>query len=231
MNFSAAELDKIRAMNQQNAAGNFSPNKNRRDFLRHFLCFLRENWLYFSIAALFLLGMLVGAQLVRHAESQTLELLKIVLGGYLEQRGAQSFFAVASSTFGSLFLSLLTLFFCGFCTISQPISLGVPLFRGLGYGFSVGMFYAQNGVAAIPYVALLLLPTIFFGAVIVVIACRTSLRLSVALFRSSVSGVAQSERSRIQNYCIKYIAFTCICLLISLLDAAILYKFGGLFVL
>jgi hypothetical protein len=108
-----------------------------------------------------------------------MESLKIVLGGYIERRQTQAFVNIATSTFCSIFLSLLLLFFCGFCTISQPIIFAVPFFKGLGYGFSIGTLYAQHGVSVIRYVACLIVPVMFFSAMLLIIACRASLLLSV----------------------------------------------------
>ena len=107
----------------------------------------------------------------------------------------------------------------------------MPLFKGLGYGFSIGMLYAQYGASAIRYVAFLLLPTMFLSTLLLILASRTSLRLSVSLLRSALVAPDENGSRRIKRYCIKYLIFTGICLLIALFDALIVTRFGGLFVL
>ncbi|MEM1483962.1 stage II sporulation protein M [Oscillospiraceae bacterium PP1C4] len=232
MNLNTSDLDK---MIKQKTERRLSPLSGRQNFLRSFFPYFRGNLLNFSLGILFLAGVLIGTLLVSNASQETVETLKIILGGYIEHRQTQLFSNIVTSTFFSIFFSLIILFFCGFCTISQLLILAVPLFKGLGYGFSIGTLYAQYGTSAIQYVLCLILPTMFFSTLLLLTACRASLLLSITLFRSTLinnssNNPKETDRYRIKRYCVKYIAFTAICLLISLADAILFYKFSGLFV-
>ncbi len=184
---------------------------------------------FYLLEGVFLTGVLAGTLLISHATEETLRALQTVIGGYVGQRQIQSFSNIALSTFLSLFSSLLVLFFCGLCTVAQPVVFLALLFKGLGYGFSLGMLYAQYGSAAVPYAFLLLMPTIYFGALLLIAAGKVSLKMSIHLFRSTLPNGEKTELNRMQRYCIKFILFVAICGMIALVDALLCYKLGGLF--
>ncbi|MBE6907203.1 hypothetical protein [Marasmitruncus massiliensis] len=224
MSWNTYNLDKIY---QQMTAKPVSQRRERlalRPFHTHF-------GLNHLLAGLFLLGMLAGTLLIRNADSTTITTMQAVLGGYIERRQTASFLGVAAATFSSLFVMLVLLFVCGFCTISQPIIIFVPIFKGLGYGFSIGMLYAQYGFSAIRYILVLLFPVLLMGTCLLILACRASLLMAVSLFRMTLLAQQQTDSSRVRRYCMKFVAFTVICLLISLIDAVLFYKLGGLITL
>ena len=224
MSWNTYNLDKIY---QQMTAKPVSQRRERlalRPFYAHF-------GLNHLLAGLFLLGMLAGTLLIRNADNTTITTMQAVLGGYIERRQTASFFGVAAATFSSLFVMLILLFVCGFCTISQPIIICVPIFKGLGYGFSIGMLYAQYGVSAIRYILVLLFPVLLMGTCLLILACRASLLMAVSLFRITLLAQQQTDSYRVHRYCMKFVAFTVICLLISFIDAVLFYKLGGLITL
>lgn len=185
-----------------------------------------------ALGLCFLAGLLFGTLLVSRSGLDTRAALQVILGGYVERRQTLAFASIAASTFCSTFAALAVLFFCGFCTIAQIIIFAVPLFKGLGYGFSIGMLYAQYGTSAIRYVSVPAAsydvpehPAADPGRAARRCVCR--LRCCV---RPSVAPDENGSR-RIKRYCVKYLIFTGICLLIALFDALLVTRFGGLFVL
>ena len=214
-------LLRTRAVGNSSEHGEFIP---RPSFM-----FAKGKLFFYLLEGMFLAGVFVGTMLISHAEEETLQMLQTVLGGYVGQRQIQSFSSIALSTFVSLFSSLLVLFFCGLCTIAQPIVFLALLFKGLGYGFSLGMLYAQYGNAAVPYAFILLKPTIYFGALLLIAAGKVSVRMSIHLFRSTLPNGEKTELNRMKRYCIKFILFAAICGMIALVDALLCYKLGGLF--
>ena len=196
-----------------------------------FLAYLRQNMLLCIMAGLFLAGLLMGTLLVGNASENTRHALEVILGGYLEKRQTQSFFAIAVSSFSSTAIALLVLFFCGFCSISQVIIVALPFLKGLGYGFSLGAFYLQYGMQAAPYVLFVLLPGIVCSMLLLFYACKTSFLLSIRLLRAAITPSDKSERMRMQRYCIKYAFFTTVCAASAFLDACLFYQLSALFVL
>lgn len=202
----------------------------KQGFLQSYTAFVARNRINLLLGGLFLAGTLAGALLVRNASPQTLDALQNVLGGYIEKRQSQPFFRVMAASFYSTFLVMLILFFCGFCSIAQPVIAAVPFFKGLGYGFSIGLFYAQQGTAAMRYVAVFILPIMLLNVLLIIYSCRASLLLSTDLFRSTLMGAEIQGRIRIQRYCAKFIVFAIGAVLISILDAVINARFQTLFV-
>lgn len=199
-----------------------------RGLPRRAIAYVRDNPLLCVFGALFLGGMLAGVPLLQGADGQLREVLRTLLGGYVEKRRVQPFAAIAASSFGAMALLLLILFFCGFCTISQPVTILLLVFRGLGYGFSIGGLYAEKGLAAAQYVFLLLYVPLVFNALLLICAARTSFLLSVRLLRSTMAPSDRDERYRMQRYCIKYFLYLVLCILAALLDAALTSRFGPL---
>ena len=234
MSFTAADWDKI--LQQQRTAHGLPPLQPMRPAsegrvsMRSSL-FSSRSLSTWALGLCFLAGLLIGTLLVSRSGPDTRAALQVILGGYVERRQTLAFASIAASTFCSTFAALAVLFFCGFCTIAQIIIFAVPLFKGLGYGFSIGMLYAQYGTSAVRYVAFLLLPTMFLSTLLLILASRSSLRLSVTLLRSALVAPDENGSRRIKRYCVKYMIFIGICLLIALFDALLVTRFGGLFVL
>lgn len=207
------------------------PAVQMRGLPRHAITYVRDNPLLCMFGMLFLAGMLLGVLLLQSADGQLREVLRTLLGGYVEQRRVQPFSAIAVSSFSAMAFLLLILFFCGFCTISQPVTILLLIFRGMGYGFSIGGLYAEKGISVAQYVFLLLFIPLVCNALVLVCAARTSFLLSVRLLRRTMAPSDQDERYRMQRYCIKYFLYLVLCILAALLDAALTSRFGPLFTL
>ncbi len=232
---SPGELDKILEQARYSTSGQWAsagdhfsqqpyPSRNTS-----FGAYCRKRPLQIALAIAFVAGVWIGAVLVRYSSQPVLSALQTVLGGYLESRKVQPLSSLIASGFSSLFLSLLALFFCGFCSIAQPVIFAIPLFKGLGYGFSIGMLCTQYGIQALWYIIFLIFPGMFCSAFLLVIASRASFRMSVHLFRTSMHrpGV-ENEKDRIKRYCIRFLLFTALCLAVSLLDAVLYIQISPL---
>ena len=231
MPFTAADLDKILAQQQpKEPAEEAVSHPIRVEGTTQALSFsAKRDCLFYLLGILFLVGVGVGAFLVGRCQPQTLQLLQSVLGGYTEVRQTLSFGGIVFASFGALSLLLLVLFLLGFCSIAQPVILLVPLFRGLGYGFAAGTLYWQLGTtSALSRIAILLLPSMLPGALLLMAAGRSAFLFSTRLFRSSVRRENASGIPSIKRYCVRFALFAVICLFIAVLDAAICVKFRGL---
>ncbi|MCI9364810.1 hypothetical protein D7Y09_01990 [bacterium 1XD42-1] len=205
------------------------PSLKVKSPFKNIFSYFKDNPLLCIFAGLFLIGMLAGIVLLYHADGQLREWLHILLGGYLEKRYEQSFSQIAALSFGSSVFLLLILFFCGFCTISQPIILLLVLFRGLGYGFSMGGLYAEKGTLAAPFVFSTLFLPMLFGSILLICAAKTSFLLSLRLLRKAITPSEHDERVRMRRYCIRYFLYLIICILIALLDAVLSIQFAAFF--
>lgn len=226
------KFDALRAREVGETPPVFQPMRKRELHKKHpFLIFLRGHLLIILLGSIFLAGLIAGSIFVSRADAQTRQALEIILSEFMQQRQTQSFSAVLFSTFFSIFVLLLALFFCGFCTISQIIILLLPLFKGLGYGFSVGSVYLEYGISAFGYVAVMLVPTMLFSTLLLLYAAKTSFILSLRLFRSTMSQGEESGRMAAKRYCVKFIAYVVIAFVIALFDAMVVWQLGTLIVL
>ena len=233
MPFTAADLDKILAQQQQLQ----EPTDDSLSYPmirvergpRQALAFpTKRDWLFYLLGVLFLIGVGLGTLLVNRCQPQTLELLQSVLGNYIELREVRSFVGIALSSFTALFSLLLLLFLLGFCSIAQPLILLVPLFKGLGYGFAAGSLYGKFGISAVFPIAVFLLPSMLPGAFLLMLAGRSAFLFSTRLFRSSVQQEKATVAPNARHYCLRFVLFSVLCLMVSLLDAAVCIRFRSL---
>lgn len=193
---------------------------------RPFLFFARKNVLLLILGLLFLAGLFSGAIFVSQAGEESRKTLEVILSGFLEQRQTQAFTGIFASTFFSIFVLLIVLFFCGFCTIAQIIILLLPLFKGLGYGFSVGSLYMQYGFHAVGYVSIMLLPVMLLSTILLICAAKTSFILSLRLLQTTMTESEQNGRFAAKRYCVKFAAYTLLAIAIAAMDAILVWQFG-----
>lgn len=188
--------------------------------------YLRKHPLYCVLAIVFLIGMLLGVLLLRGADEPVRVLLRLLVGGYVEQRNQQDFAVMALYSLGTSAVFLAVLFFCGFCNISQPLILLLLLFRGIGYGFSLGGMYAEQGIRALQYVFVLFFIPMLLGTLLLICAARNSLLLSIRLWRRATEPSQEDERYRMRRYCISYFLYFILLIFIALLDAMLATRFA-----
>lgn len=170
------------------------------------------------LAVLFLAGMAYGAYLSGFLDSQTSSLLENLARGYLAGR--------AESSFGSVFLHALVssamlagaVFLSGFSAAGQPFAVFFLLFRAVGFGMSMGHFYAAADKRGILLALLLLLPAGVLSGYALLLSCRESIRMSNRFFRAMIlSSALKTEDFRL--YVLKFTVIAGILLVSALLDA------------
>lgn len=167
------------------------------------------------LGGVFLGGALLGRSLWHVAGEDTARALLLLLSG--GHSGTFSFFP----TLGVVFLSnlglLVVLFLLGFCAISQPVILLLPLIKGLGFG----LVSAGNADTYSPYSAffwLCFLPGAFLQASLVILAAKESLSLSGSVFVAVFGGRSQPGRVPVSGYLYKYLLLLLLAALFSLID-------------
>ena len=130
------------------------------------------------LAALFVLGMILGRGMVGILEDGVGEEALALAGGFLAQRSVQPPLQTFLMSFFSSAGQLLLLFFLGFCAIGAPILYLYPLVRGLGVGLGYGTLFYQQGWQGLGWF-LLLLPNLLISTAVLLAACRQSIDLSL----------------------------------------------------
>ncbi len=134
------------------------------------------------LAGMVLLGVLIGALLyvfVRGTgDEETFARLALVNENFLNTRREASFLRILFGSFFSSTLYLGGIFLLGFWAISQPFTLLVLVFRGLGLGAVLAQIYAAHGRGAILITLVLILPYTLLSVTALVLGARESIRMS-----------------------------------------------------
>lgn len=203
----------------------------RRYYSRYIAHYTKKNSGLLALGALFLTGVVLGALLIRTASRETVELLLQMVGGFVDNRRGQTLLQNFLSGTVSSLVFLAIPFVCGFCAVAQPVVALLPLFRGLGVGFSTASLYAAHGTGAIGFVALLMLPDAVASMLALLVCCRESLRLSGSFFAAMGSGDRPGrEFYPLRIYFARYFACAALCVASAFLQAALYFGFANFFV-
>lgn len=175
----------------------------------------RESLPLILLGAMFIAGALCGTRLYGGISEDTARSLMLLLSG--DSAGEFSFFYAWGATFFSNLSLLLLLFLCGFCAISQPIILLVPLIKGMGFG----LVAACNAAQFSPYSAffwLRFMPGALLFAVLLLLCSKEALLLCSGVFDAVFSQKQSTINPSPAAYALKYLLFTVMCGVFSLLD-------------
>jgi len=133
-----------------------------------------------------------------------------------------------SSCFQPLCL-LVLVFFSGVSAFGAPIIFLVPIFWGIGLGFSEA-YYAQSGVSGWLVLAVVLLPPAIMELVALLMACSESLRLTLLM---AVQLLPRSARcgglwQDFRLYCLRFFLLLAFILGAGALDVLLRLLLGGL---
>ena len=135
--------------------------------------------LFFGFWLLLFAGIVCGAAGSRNVDPLTLRRLDVIFQTNFELRCDQGWFAAFVSAFASAAIFLLLLFLMGLSVWGGFLSAAVPFLKGYGYGLAVGYLYVAYGVKGFFYNLLIILPGMFFSAVILSAAAVLSFKNSV----------------------------------------------------
>jgi len=207
--------------------GQASPR--RKQYARYLAHYTKQNSVILTLGALFVLGVVLGTLLVRSAGQQTIELLLRIIGDFAAKRQAQPFSESFVSGLTGPLQFVLVAFLCGFCSIAQPAEVFLPLFRGLGFGFSVSSLYAYYGVNSVGFVCLFMLPGMLLSTIALLFCCNEALRLSGSLW-----GLLHKRDIQVYSlkiYCARFVAASLLCVFAALLEAVVYTLLPGFFTL
>lgn len=192
---------------------------------------LREQRLLVLLAAILLLGELVGAFLSRAGEGSIPQEMTFLAQGFFDARSKQTLLATFGASLAGTAGLLLVAFICGFCAIAQPAALFLPLFRGMGIGLTMGYLYSAYGWRGILSGAALILPNAVLSSVVILLACREALRLSSHFFASAFGRGEDApkgdNRAVLRLYGAKFGVLLALAVAAALLDSFCTFLFAG----
>lgn len=189
--------------------------------------FSKQNLGLLGFLLLFLCGFGGGVWVVLSKSSTAANLLNGLMEQFVQVRQTQTIFSNVLSSVSSMLLYLVILYICGYCAISQPIILLLPLFKGLGHGVTIAYLYAAYKLNGVAYAAIFILPEAVLTAIIIALACKDSLRLSLAFFRRAFPKDGGEEVIKLKEHTLRYILLLLFTVLTSVLQGILYFFFSN----
>ena len=178
--------------------------------------------------ALFAFGMIVGAGLLKSGSSDFIRDFTSVFDLYTEARNSQKIYTVFFHSIAVNTLFLVSAFGFGLSCIGLPVTVLLPVVKGLGMGIVSGYLFSHFAMSGIGYYLL----TIFPGAVLtnsaLLLACNASSLMSIDIL-ATVTSRKPADIGLVKNYLKKYLILLIVTLTGSLIDAVLTRSFSYLF--
>ena len=177
--------------------------------------------------ALFTASMIIGAGLFRSTSANISEFSDI-FDNYILTRSDET---VLQLFFNSLIINLtfiLISFFAGMSCFGFPITVILPVIKGLGYGVISGYLFSQYTMSGIGYYLLTILPGGIIANSTLLFTCNEACFLSADILMI-VLEKKQSDKNKIILYTKKIILLITISVFSSFLDSLLVKAFSYLF--
>lgn len=144
--------------------------------------FLRSHAFALFMAVLILGGVAAGAYLARQAATAgDASYGSFLTASFSSLTAGRGFLPLLCTAFFNSSLLLILAFLCGLCAAGAPGFVAIPIFKGLGLGFSMGYLYTQYAMRGLWLSALGILPEGILTSVALIIACREGFDYSIKL--------------------------------------------------
>lgn len=177
---------------------------------------------------LLFVGVLIGSLTLSHMSEENLNNMTFITQGFFKSRTEQTLLQTLWTSFSSAGGILLACFIMGFCAVSQPVELIVPIFRGIGLGTSISYLYLAFGLKGLFVTLIMILPHALISSVAILLAVRESVRMSNVFSRYGFSEKEISDRPSISLYLLKFLILFVIIALSSFLDGVLSYLFANM---
>ena len=182
--------------------------------------YLKQNWRVLLMGLALVLGMCVGALLMRSNAFINVTDIKNMVNQFITQRSTQSFFVTLLYSFSTSLPILLVAYCCGLFAFGAPVAVLLPFYKGLGLGVISGYLYAHFGMQGVAFSTLIVLPSGFFSSLIYLAACREAFLLSTKLFRVFRDGsVHSSMQEEWRCYTKRFALFFILILICAVFDS------------
>ena len=180
---------------------------------------LRKNGIFLIFCLILFGGILYGSLSGASADRELLSRLDLIFQTNFTIRSAQGLFSSFAASFASSSLFIASIFLLGLSLWGGFLAVLMPLFKGFGYGLSVGYLYGAYHFKGVLYNLLVILPGAFLSSLVIsaasYFAFRSTLHTVIGLFRSASPF---DFRSHLKTYCRLMLAMLALCALSALLD-------------
>lgn len=192
--------------------------------LRRAVVSLRRRGVQAFLAASFLIGLLYGVLLIGQDNSFAEEMA--VLSG-IQSNAGEPVWLLFLHRLGASLLFLLVPYFFGFSAVGQPACCLAVFVKALGAGAFLAGLYEEYAWQGIGYCAVSVLAPLTISFLILLLACRESMRLSNRIFAVALlSKAGNIGMSAVRLYHMKYLFILAFALIGALIDVIFTVSFA-----
>lgn len=131
-----------------------------------------------ALTLIFILGLVLGALLVRSTENAVLSSLREIVKNFYNIKASQGVLENLLSAFGSDFVYMAFACVLGLCMAGEPVLWLLPLVKGLGLGFVSGYLYTTATLQGVGYCVTTIFPAEVLFCAALIFACNESIMMS-----------------------------------------------------
>ena len=168
--------------------------------------FIHDTGFFVFLVGLAVVGVVFGVMSYCFMDTDFLERISLAQQNYIELRKNQDFVQILLRSFCSSSIFLGSAFILGFCAISQPLEIAIPIIKGMGLGVSVAQIYSQSGKQGIVISALLILPCAMISMYALVVGVREAIGLSnIFMTNALTTGQTTGMFGSVKLYAVKFL--------------------------
>lgn len=189
--------------------------------------FLINNKLLIFLSMFLLIGIFLGAILLKYADGGVMRLINVLFLSDFKKRFSKTLLEVFITSISSTFIFVIISFFIGLSMWGFILAPIIPLIRGICIGLTESYLYSAYGLKGIIFHTLIFLPGIFISSVAVLLMARESMKTSNH-FSSMIFLKDRSEvvRNGIKLYMIRSGCIAIIVLISSAVDVVSSFLFS-----
>ncbi len=188
-----------------------------------------ENSRVVVLTVMFSIGIIIGAKGINSGSTEHYEKIKNLLSSFALNRAGQGISENFMDSLTGVGVYSAAALFLAFSLIGYPIIMLLPLIRGMGIGAVFGYLYSAYGFTGIGYSLLMIYPGALFSIISLLLICNESCEYSKNAYSKSVLNKGNFEKDETKYFMIRQILFFAVGAFGSLVDAASIKLFAGVF--
>ncbi len=189
--------------------------REMRQYSRESIRSIRENWQPLLLTALFVCGLFCGCFMLKSNVYRAADAAESAVGMLTDTHWPVRFKLMVLE----VMIGLILAFSCGFSAIGLPLILSLPCAKGMVYGVVAAQLYTVYRIKGVVFSLLVLFPFLAAEVAFLILCLRDSLHMSALLFSAFKSGGGAGERGEVKAYCVRFLVFSVVCVLIILLQS------------
>ena len=187
--------------------------------------FLKLNNILIILTLFFIGGLCFGIYFCSQREI-FLKFAESFVSDFFDKRIDSGFFSVVvNSLFKSLLFIAIT-FICGSSMLGVILIPFVCSLSGMLYGVIAAFLYNGQSLNGVAFFAVMILRSAVISVIALILSSRESIKFSLLLARLTIPSTAPHNLSfDFKRFCIKYLSFSVICLIASIVDAVLSSNF------